>query len=147
MSELDRVYALRHPLKWTSFYWPHVLLTIVFLTKGWLVTAEPFEYIAGYAVWPPVMWGVAALVTFSAFTPLSRRIQYFTAASIAGLATFRILAYIETVWHQRIDTELYPVAFGLAVHWVVIGAIGAVWPRVSALIELRATTHAGREMC
>ena len=148
MGETDRIYATRHPIKWAGYFWPHIFLFVVLVIDSIAIAAPVYSDVIGHRFWPLSLVLVGLMALTSAFFAFHKLMQAITGASIAFVSAFRILAYIEaSVITNRIPDTFDPIAISFAVHWFVLLAIGAVWPRISAISETRATTRAGREIC
>lgn len=145
MGTTDLRYARAHPLRYASHFWPHMCLFAAMVVQTFALTGRIFDVVLGYGFWPSTIAVVAALVVSSAVRPLHYPTQVFTAAALGGLSMFRVVAYVQLVVTGAVPPRYFPLIWSLVAHWVILGVLAALWPRVSEQSALRATTAAGRE--
>lgn len=145
MGSTDVRYARRHPFRYAGFFWPHLIVAAALVVNGLAISAPIFDVTIAHGFWPPGMYVVAVLVLGSAARPLSHRVQAGAGAALFSLAVFRIIAYLQTIAAGTVPERFDPVVWSFIAHWVLAAVVAVLWPRVSELSALRATTAAGRE--
>lgn len=142
MSRYELRWARRHPLRWVSIWWLHLLVAAMLAVLSVTWTADAFAIVTVATAWPLLLSWVGGLVLATTLAPFSRRLVAATGAAMITFGVLRAIALIEVMIHSDATTE---VVVALTVYSLLVAALGAMWPTWTAACGARATVEAGAD--
>lgn len=144
MSRIDVFWALRHPLRWAYAVGFHLFVAGLLTSKAVLITDPLFDVTRWAHIGPIVLMFAAGMVVASAVAPADRRLQIATAATLIGLASWRVFTYLLLI-ASDVSANTAVIAQAFILHWAWVGAIATRWPIISTKAALIVTVEAGRD--
>lgn len=142
MTRFDVRFVLRHPLRWARHWWVHLAVACLLFTIAGAWTSDVYEPVRAGMGWPIAVGSVATFVLASALAPLETKLVATVGATMTTLGVVRALAYIEVAVTSDVSTALL---VSLSAKWLIIAALGMVWPVWTAEAATAAAVDAGRE--
>lgn len=143
MSRFELRWIGRHPLRWLRLMWLPWTLAAVLLGLAWIVRDPLYDVLRGASLWPLLLSATAGAIAMSALAPLDERVQAVTGGLLVGLATLRVITL--GVAATQMDGNARTLAVDLGLHWIVLLAVGAAWPRYLRSVGRVLTVAAGED--